>query len=911
MKLEKRLWVGALVISFVLGSADVFAQPRLGERDRVIKDPASRGLLEGIDISHFKDLRIVEEDVPPGARTIILLNDEAKGRGRVAAHVAEVFVYKNFSAGRNNQTAFFFNWATTSGGSGDPDCPGGIAEDCFTPAVTVPGIFQADGAVFGGGFKAGKTAVTSYEILAFRSSSDPDTQDLAFVEMELWDGDPLNAFDSTGIGFSAAPIPGTQVTFSGVPVNTKIVFRGELDPPVVTPHSRVWVVVTSDACRFGWVLSRNAPEVGADDHERLNALTGLGTGLFEFQLDTDGETNGNGICCGDDCDGAACDYSIGLVCCDDPNGSRNQCVDGDAEDMTLGFFGGTRCSGDPRSPTDACSNFWLNVLAEAEVTMSLVPTGNGALGALVDGARIEGNEIIMVAGGENVMMDLQLSNFAPDPNPICVGGANDGMPCSRANEVADCGAVDPFNDAFGCGVKLSGCTSDIDTAGFTSGITGVLNRMNMSCTTDADCITAFGGACSISGGLCAATSECPDAGPPLNEVCRGGINGGLGSFCNAGKCLFAYFTQSRADYIFRGLDVLVATETTPPEIRWGGHLNGPAISPPDPFPAGGLNVAQLNMTTSADAKGTFTLGFKPAPFSNALDARGEMIDLVGMVPAKITVAVGQCCNLDAEPAVGVTDQVTAAGCAAMAIDNGFETLFDPSKTCANECMTCFPAVAPMPEPIVIAKNRYLSFTSGNPGHKTAFKVTFVDLPPPHNVANGRSMWVGPPETIVEHNGNRDPAGAPGFATFLVARLQCDPFVTDWGSLGTISVYHEGIIPGAAYEVREVGGGCSLDDEANLSGPLQVVTSRWGDLVGNCMMTPCSPPNGTVDVVFDAVSIIDKLRNVPGALTKTRVDIDPNRPDQLINILEVTRTLDAFAGARYPFAGPGAIDPCAP
>ena len=82
--------------------------------------------------------------------------------------------------------------------------------------------------------------------------------------MELWDGDPLNALDSTGIGFSAAPIPGTKVTFSDVPVNTRIVFRGALDPPVVTPHDRVWVVVTSDACRFVWFLAWTKPIVGDD-----------------------------------------------------------------------------------------------------------------------------------------------------------------------------------------------------------------------------------------------------------------------------------------------------------------------------------------------------------------------------------------------------------------------------------------------------------------------------------------------------------------------------------------------------------------------------------------------------------------------------------------------------------------------
>ncbi len=895
-----------LVVVSVLATTTAFAggEPG-GRRDTVAKTSPTRGLLTGIDLQHFKDLRIVEEDVPPDAPTILLLDDASRARGRVSSHVAEVFVYKNFSAGRNNQTAFFFNWATTSGGSGDPDCPGGIAEDCFSPAVTVPGIFHADGAVFGGGFKAGETAVSSYEIFAFRSGADPDTRDLAFVSMELWDGDPLNAIDSTGIGFSAAPIPGTKVTFSGVPVNTRIVFRGELDPPVVTPHTRVWVVVTSDACRFGWLLSRNAPEVGADDHERLNALIGVGTGILEFQLDSNGETNGLGVCCGDDCDGAPCDFSVGMVCCDDPNGDRNQCVDGDAEDLTLGAFGGPACSFDPTAPFDACSNFWLNVLAQAAVTMTLQPTGNGALGALVDGARIEGNEIIMVDGGENVMMDIQISNFAPQEETFCIGGDNAGAACTQATEVADCGALDPNGGNFGCGIKLRAYQSEIDPAGYTSGIVGELTAMDMSCTTDDECVAAFGGSCFTTGAPCTELSQCP---PAEFQNCL------PGSRCSDGKCQFASISQHRADYVFRGRNNLAATDTRTPDYRWGSAVQID-IRPPDPFPAGGLNAGQLIMTTSADAKGTFTLNLKGVPLSLLLDAESGFIDLLGFVPAKITVSTGQCCTFSLGDPVCLIDQVTAAGCAKLGADNGFVTSFDPSKSCADLCpplAECFAAAAPLPEPDPITKNRYLSFVSGNVHRPTAVRVTFVDLPPPHDVANGRTMWLGPPETISEGSDRLPSPGDPDALTFTAAKLQCAPFAADWSALGTIHIYDEGIIPGGVYEIREVGAFCTLNDPANLSEPLTVGTGPWGDVVGNCITIPCSPPNGTIDVVFDGLAVLDKFRNrARFGVSKARADLEPDLPDQVLNITDVTRVLDAFAGARYPFAGPGTSDPCAP
>ena len=79
---------------------------------------SNMGLLHGLDLARFKDLQIVEEDVPADVPTILLLDDATRARRRVSAHVAEAFVYKNFSEGRNNQTGFFFNWAATSGGSG-------------------------------------------------------------------------------------------------------------------------------------------------------------------------------------------------------------------------------------------------------------------------------------------------------------------------------------------------------------------------------------------------------------------------------------------------------------------------------------------------------------------------------------------------------------------------------------------------------------------------------------------------------------------------------------------------------------------------------------------------------------------------------------------------------------------------
>ena len=47
--------------------------------------------------------------------------------------------------------------------------------------------------------------------------------------------------------------------------------------------------------------------------------------------------------------------------------------------------------------------------------------------------------------------------------------------------------------------------------------------------------------------------------------------------------------------------------------------------------------------------------------------------------------------------------------------------------------------------------------------------------------------------------------------------------------------------------------------------------------------------------------MDKFRNLVGAVLKSRADIEPNLPDWLVNISDVTYVLDAFRGFAYPAA----------
>ncbi|UCC32092.1 MAG: hypothetical protein JSU86_07385, partial [Phycisphaerales bacterium] len=219
------------------------------------------------------------------------------------------------------------------------------------------------------------------------------------------------------------------------------------------------------------------------------------------------------------------------------------------------------------------------------------------------------------------------------------------------------------------------------------------------------------------------------------------------------------------------------------------------------------------------------------------------------------------------------------------------------------------------EPVVIAKNRLLSFVPGNPGQQTALRVKFFELPAPFDGLNGETMWVGQPQETCENAGQVTPPPegcgiAPGLPslTFIAAPLQCDPYYTDWSALGTIHVYHELIIPGGTYQVQAIDQACHTVSDGVYSNPLLMTTSLWGDVVSNCITKPCGPPDGVVGIPTDVTAVLDKFKNLDGAPAKARADLEPAFPDLLVNIADVTETLDAFRGFDYPFSAP-ASPPC--
>ena len=215
------------------------------------------------------------------------------------------------------------------------------------------------------------------------------------------------------------------------------------------------------------------------------------------------------------------------------------------------------------------------------------------------------------------------------------------------------------------------------------------------------------------------------------------------------------------------------------------------------------------------------------------------------------------------------------------------------------CLACVGVARPYQEPGTVAANRFLTFTPDSPGVQTAISVTVASMPASHSSLVGTQMWVTEPYEVSELPGQ---LSGPG-PSFMAASLGCEPVYLDWGSIGEISVASDVIIPGGSYAVQAIGQGCQMSGTPRFSVPLAIENPRWGDVVGSCSVSPCTAPDGIVNVTSDVVSLLDKFQGLPGAPVKARADLEPGIPDMILNITDVTWAIDAFSGGSYPFAVP--------
>jgi hypothetical protein len=204
------------------------------------------------------------------------------------------------------------------------------------------------------------------------------------------------------------------------------------------------------------------------------------------------------------------------------------------------------------------------------------------------------------------------------------------------------------------------------------------------------------------------------------------------------------------------------------------------------------------------------------------------------------------------------------------------------------------------------RNRYLSFSTGSTGLNEAMRVKLVDLPPPHDTYNGDTWFVTEPVRLTEASGSDGPLPEPAI---WAATLTCTatPFYADWSLYGVVHVYHDAIIPGATYHVQAVADDCITTDEESYSPALVIDNSQMGDIVGDCGVQPCSPPQGVIDFV-DISGCVDKFRNIPTAPQKSRADVINSNitrpePDRKIDFVDISTIVDCFRGSPPPLPGP--------
>jgi hypothetical protein len=539
--------------------------------------------------------------------------------------------------------------------------------------------------------------------------------------------------------------------------------------------------------------------------------------------------------------------------------------------------------------------------AAQPVTITAQPVSNNAAGGLDPGVSIVGNEMIMPAGARAVYIDYRIGDWDPQDTGRAL----------RAYQVR------------------------VDPSGYASGLAGTLTPRLVGCDQNADCDPAFGveSTCDFPTG-CDGEPPCYCT-PMYLDSSRGGANPWVFTGVPGGA--------------LAAVDLACVSGVCSQDYGAFSKTLSSSQNEPVPFPAGGMYAATLVLNVPADARGTFTVGMKPPNETGLVDQFSELME-VDLVPAKITIPVGRCCH-NIGPGTGdCTDGLLPEECDALPRVVG-SNVFGLNAACQGDgdddgvddaCPLCGVPAAPQfakmdanpNAPVVLVdlrNNRNFALqVPGSAGRPQGVRVRFKSLPPPWDVWNATQMWVTMPVAACETAGagliDLCPAASPRFwAAGLSCNLANAAFL-DWTLLGTVYVFHPGLIPSsrgatpgnAEYEIQVIDATCDPSDENSFSAVTTLVGPRWGDVSGPLDVAGgyFVAADGRVDITVDIEALSSKFRNHPQAPSKTRVDLEPCRQDFRINVSDLVRGLDAFRGIDYPFTLPGPsifgcvnTDPC--
>ena len=147
-------------------------------------------------------------------------------------------------------------------------------------------------------------------------------------------------------------------------------------------------------------------------------------------------------------------------------------------------------------------------------------------------------------------------------------------------------------------------------------------------------------------------------------------------------------------------------------------------------------------------------------------------------------------------------------------------------------------------------------------------------------------------------------GAPSGLNHVASLVDAGaaPFLTPAEWNGAVLVTDESIVPGTDYFVWT---DCGTTGNSSMSPAGVASTHRFGDAAGPNVDGAWTAPDGNVDVAIDVVSVLEAFAGLPSAPPLTASDLigaDSSgiacRPDQSIDILDITLVLDAFSGATF-------------
>jgi len=267
--------------------------------------------------------------------------------------------------------------------------------------------------------------------------------------------------------------------------------------------------------------------------------------------------------------------------------------------------------------------------------------------------------------------------------------------------------------------------------------------------------------------------------------------------------------------------------------------------------------------------------------------------------------------------------------------NGIDDTIDIANLTSNDCNTnglpdecerdqngnglpddCEFAIQTPPQPEIggVNKNRYISFVVpplDGLQQDTALRVRLTSLhhpavPPdaPDFTAREGELRYVVPLAYDDQTGEPmlDCVGSAAQATtFKCAKLSCDPTYLDWSALlagETLHVTGAAVVPSSTYDVAMLSADCAGVEPSCVfaTTELSVATVRWGDTNGDAMVN-----------VADVVSVVDAVKDTPGAVTSYQATMQPNDPDPLtgpgINVTDIVLVVDSLKLVAYSFTGP--------